>query len=237
MKRIMLLGPLSALLVLGSLLLPSSVPGRSATERLEHGLPIPFIRQTLAGHGYNGENLWAYSGPVLTPHRFPTEVSEAALLADIVIVGAGLWLVGGLWGRRRRRSTSNGQFDPGVRLPERRPCHQRAIYTGHDRSRADTHGQHHGPCAISPAPQVAILPVTNGEGMLQVGRPLAQAARTTPARRADYGPEGRGFESPRSPQIPRALVHGRQDVPVEVSLLVAGVASACLPWPEGCDLG
>ena len=142
MKCIMLLGPLSALLVLGSLLLPSSIPGRSATERLEHGLPIPFIRQTLAGHGYNGENLWAYSGPVLTPHRFPTEVSEAALLADIVIVGAGLWLVGGLWGRRRRRSTSTVNCIQ-VRLPERRPCHQRAVYSGHGWSRSDKHGQHH----------------------------------------------------------------------------------------------
>ena len=101
------------MLVLGSLLLPSGVPGRSANERLEHGLPIPFIRQKLVGHGLIDEGPWAYTGPALAPQEYPTEVSEAALLADIVIVGAGLWLVGGLWGRRRRHPTSNGQFDPG----------------------------------------------------------------------------------------------------------------------------
>jgi hypothetical protein len=50
---------------------------------------------------------WAYTGPALAPQEYPTEVSEAALLADIVIVGLVLWLVG-LWGRRRRRLTSNG---------------------------------------------------------------------------------------------------------------------------------
>jgi hypothetical protein len=38
MKGTIVIGPLAALLVLGSLLLPSSVPGRSANERLEHGL-------------------------------------------------------------------------------------------------------------------------------------------------------------------------------------------------------
>jgi hypothetical protein len=112
MKRIMVLGPLAALLVLGSLLLPSSVPGRSANERLVHGLPIPFIRQQLAGHGPIGPGPWPYRGPALAPQEYPTEVSEAALLADIVIVGIGLWLVGGIWDRRRRRSTSNGQVDP-----------------------------------------------------------------------------------------------------------------------------
>jgi hypothetical protein len=107
MRRILVLGPVSALLVLSSLLLPSSVPGRSASERLEHGLPIPFIRQHLAGHGPMDAGPWAYRGPALAPQEYPTEVSEAALLADIVIVGIVLWLVG-LWGRRRRRSTSNG---------------------------------------------------------------------------------------------------------------------------------
>jgi hypothetical protein len=113
MKRIMALGFLSALLVLGSLLLPSSVPGRSANERLEHGLPIPFIRQKLVGEGPIDEGPWAYRGPALAPQEYPTEVSEAALLADIVIVGVGLWLVGGIWDRHRRRSTSNGQVEPG----------------------------------------------------------------------------------------------------------------------------
>jgi hypothetical protein len=113
MKRIMVIGPLAGLLVLGSLLLPSSVPGRSANERLEHGLPIPFIRQKLVGEGPIDEGPWAYRGPVLAPQSYPTEVSEPALLADMVIVGIGLWLVGGIWGRRRRRSTSNGQLDPG----------------------------------------------------------------------------------------------------------------------------
>jgi hypothetical protein len=112
MKRIIMLGPLAALLVLGSLLLPSSVPGRSADERLEHGLPIPFIRQKLVD-GPIGPGPWAYRGPVLAPQEVPTEVSEPALLADIVIVAIGLWLVGGLLSRRRRRKTSNGQLDPG----------------------------------------------------------------------------------------------------------------------------
>jgi hypothetical protein len=42
MKRIIVLGPLAAILVLGSLLLPSSVPGRSADERL--GL-VPHVSQ------------------------------------------------------------------------------------------------------------------------------------------------------------------------------------------------
>jgi hypothetical protein len=107
MRRILVLGPVSALLVLSSLLLPSSVPGRSASERLEHGLPIPFIRQHLAVRGPMDDGPWAYTGPALAPQEYPTEVSEAALLADIVIVGIVLWLVG-LWGRRRRRSTSNG---------------------------------------------------------------------------------------------------------------------------------
>ena len=112
MKRIIVLGPLTAILVLGSLLLPSSVPGRSADERLEHGLPIPFIRQKLFD-GPIGPGPWAYTGPVVAPQEYPTEVSEAALLVDIVILAIGLWLVGGLWSRRRRRSTSNDQVDPG----------------------------------------------------------------------------------------------------------------------------
>jgi hypothetical protein len=107
------MGPLAAILVLGSLLLPSSVPGRSADERLEHGLPIPFIQQHLAGHGPMNEGAWADTGPALAPQEYPTEVSEAALLADIVIVAIGLWLVGGLLSQRRRRSTSNGQLDTG----------------------------------------------------------------------------------------------------------------------------
>lgn len=113
MKRTIVIGPLAALLVLGSLLLPSSVPGRSANERLEHGLPMPFIRQKLVGHGPIDEGPWAYRGPALASQEYPTEVSEAALLADIVIVGIGLWLVGGIWDRYRRRSTSNGQVEPG----------------------------------------------------------------------------------------------------------------------------
>ena len=113
MKRIIVLGPLAAILVLGFLLLPSSVPGRSADEQLEHGLPIPFIRQKLVGEGPMGPGPWAYRGPVLAPQEVPTEVSEAVLLADIVIIAIGLWLVGGLLSRRRRRSTSNGQLDPG----------------------------------------------------------------------------------------------------------------------------
>jgi hypothetical protein len=112
MKRIIVLGPLAAILVLGSLLLPSSVPGRSADERLEHGLPIPFIRQKLVD-GPIGPGPWAYRGPILAPQEVATEVSEPALLADIVIVAIGLWLVSGLLSRRRRRSTSNGQLDPG----------------------------------------------------------------------------------------------------------------------------
>ena len=116
MKRIIVLGPLAAILVLGSLLLPSSVPGRSADERLEHGLPIPFIRQKVVD-GPMGPGPWAYTGPALAPQEYPTEVSEAALLADIVIVAIGLWLVGGLLSRRRGRSTSNGQLDPSARLP------------------------------------------------------------------------------------------------------------------------
>jgi hypothetical protein len=113
MKRLIVLGPLAAILVLGSLLLPSSVPGRSANERLEHGLPIPFIRQKLDGEGPMGPGPWAYRGPILAPQEVPTEVSEPALLADIVIVAIGLWLVSGLLSRRRRRKTSNGQLDPG----------------------------------------------------------------------------------------------------------------------------
>jgi hypothetical protein len=103
----------SVLLVFGSLLLPTSIPGRSASERLEHGLPFPFIQQKLMGYGFMAEGPSAYTGPALAPQEFPTELSEAALLADIVIVGVGLWLVGGLWRRRRRRSTSSGQADPG----------------------------------------------------------------------------------------------------------------------------
>jgi hypothetical protein len=106
------LGGVATILVLGSLLLPSSVPGRSADERLEHGLPISFIRQKLVD-GPIGPGPWAYTGPVLAPQEYPTEVSEAALLADIVIVATGLWLAGGLLSRRRRRSTSNDQVDPG----------------------------------------------------------------------------------------------------------------------------
>ena len=64
MKRIIVLGHLAAILVLGSLLLPSSVPGRSADERLEHGLPIPFIRQKsltgrwVLGRGRIRDLLW-----------------------------------------------------------------------------------------------------------------------------------------------------------------------------------
>jgi hypothetical protein len=112
MKRLIVLGPLVAILLLGSLLLPSSVPGRSANERLEHGLPIPFIRQKLLD-GPMGPGPWAYRGHALAPQEYPTEVSEAALLADIVIVAIGLWLVGGLLSRRRRRKTSKGQLDPG----------------------------------------------------------------------------------------------------------------------------
>jgi hypothetical protein len=120
MKRIIVLGPLAALLVLGSLLVPSSVPGRSADERLEHGLPIPFIRQKLVD-GTMGPGPWAYRGHALAPQEYPTEVSEAALLADIVIVAIGLRLVGGLLSRRRRRSTSNGQLDPGRPITRPRP--------------------------------------------------------------------------------------------------------------------
>ena len=112
MKRMIVLGALAAILVLGSLLLPSSVPGRSANERLEHGLPISFIRQKLVD-GPIGPGPWAYTGPVVAPQEYPTEVSEAALLVDLVIVAIGLWLVGGLLSRRRRRSTSNDQVDPG----------------------------------------------------------------------------------------------------------------------------
>ena len=112
MKRLIVLGALAAILVLGSLLLPGSVPGRSANERLEHGLPIPFIRQKVVD-GPMGPGPWAYTGPALAPQEYPTEVSEAALLADIVIVAIGLLLVGGLLSRRRRRSTSNDQVDPG----------------------------------------------------------------------------------------------------------------------------
>jgi hypothetical protein len=39
-----------------------------------------------------------------------------------------------------------------------RPCHQRAIHTGHDRSRADNHGQHHSGHNLrrSPFPVVTI---------------------------------------------------------------------------------
>jgi hypothetical protein len=62
--------------------------------------PIPFIRQKLVGYGFWAEGPSAYTGPALAPQEYPTEVSEAALLADIVIVGVGLWLVGGLLGRR-----------------------------------------------------------------------------------------------------------------------------------------
>jgi hypothetical protein len=112
MNRMIVLVPLAATLVLSSLLLPSSVPGRSAEERLEHGLPIPFIRQKLVD-GPMGPGPFAYRGHALAPQEYPTEVSEAALLADIVIVVIGLWLVSGLLSRRRRRKTSNGQLDPG----------------------------------------------------------------------------------------------------------------------------
>ena len=96
MKRILVFGALAVLLVLGSLLLPSSVPGRSADERLVHGLPIPFVRQRLAGHGPVGPGPWAYRGPALAPQEYPTDVSEAALVADVVIVGVGLCLGWGL---------------------------------------------------------------------------------------------------------------------------------------------
>jgi hypothetical protein len=112
-KRVMVLGSLSVLLVFGSLLLPTSIPGRLASERLEHGLPFPFIQHKLMGYGFMAEGPSAYTGPALAPQEFPTALSEATLLADIVIVGVGLWLVGGLWRRRRRRSTSSGQADPG----------------------------------------------------------------------------------------------------------------------------
>jgi hypothetical protein len=102
---VLVVGSVAALLVLGSLLLPSSVPGRSDDERLVHGLPIPFVRQHLVD-GPIGPGPWAYRGPVVQPQRYGTEVSEAALLADVVIVGIGLWLVGALLGRRRRGSAT-----------------------------------------------------------------------------------------------------------------------------------
>jgi hypothetical protein len=69
-----------------------------------------------------------------------------------------------------------------------------------------------GPCWVrgAPGPQghERSPTVTSGEEKQQVGRPPAQAARTTPASGSDCGPEGRGFESPRSTHV-SAPVLGR----------------------------
>jgi hypothetical protein len=62
------------------------------------------------------------------------------------------------------RASPNGRLGtytskPHERRP-RRPCHYRAIHTGHGRSRADNHGQRHTDRDLrrSLCPQIAILP-------------------------------------------------------------------------------
>jgi hypothetical protein len=141
-KRIMVLGSLSVLLVFGSLLLPTSIPGRSASERLEHGLPFPFIQHKLMGYGFMAEGPSAHTGPALAPQEFPTALSEATLLADIVIVGVGLWLLEAYGADAEGARLPAVRLIRAVRLLERQPCHQRAIHSSLDRSRAETHGQH-----------------------------------------------------------------------------------------------
>ena len=81
-------------------LLTNSRPVLRAAGRTAEGLPIPFIRQQLVD-GPIAAGPWSFRGPAL------------ALLADIVIVAVGLWLVGGLWDRHRRRSRSNDLVEPG----------------------------------------------------------------------------------------------------------------------------
>jgi hypothetical protein len=44
-----------------------SVAGRSANERVKHGLPIPFVRQNLVGYGPMDKRPWAYTGQPWRP--------------------------------------------------------------------------------------------------------------------------------------------------------------------------
>ena len=84
-----------------------------------------------------------------------------------------------------------GRSVPGRRGPERRRRPRPDGTAPSVRAGSVAHRDHRG---TSGSPTV-----TNGQEEPQVGEPPGQAARKTLTGRSDCGPEGRGFESPRSP--------------------------------------
>ncbi len=74
---------LAVVLVIASLLVPAKVDGRSEMGNVPHGLPFPFVWQSL-------EKLDPPSFPrsyaVMLPQEYPTWVSFAKLSLNIVLV-------------------------------------------------------------------------------------------------------------------------------------------------------
>lgn len=75
---------LAVVLVIASLLVPAKVDGRSEMGNVPHGLPFPFVWQSV-------EKLDPPSFPrsyaVMLPQEYPTWVSFANLSLNIVLVG------------------------------------------------------------------------------------------------------------------------------------------------------